>query len=388
MSENKIDNAIGEIIVFLKQFFYTYILLFFNPKKVMSGEEQRVSSLSLVLLSCFIFSVTVPYLDGEFLSDLIVEPLAYFETIKQIPNTSIIQSFILSIPYFLITYVLGKVLTFLLFKKENRVYFQKLFYYYIFWMLMTRVFIFSLMAFWALIFNLDDVPVFFKYLFNLIYNDWVLYSLDFIPIINIIARFYNYNTNKYFLIPLSFFVVVLYCSQYCFTGISDFRNNIIKSNTRVHTATPVLFFSEDENNIYVEFSGSDSVLLSGQLVLSNLTDEVYYCSAKNIATITFETRKDVYENIELDIANYNLKTFKKVEANSLERFDVSKLISTKEWKLYDSLCSLNGDKAVYALRLNCEKYDFDPYEGVYSHYGMGFSGDYDTNPISINFIKK
>jgi hypothetical protein len=386
MSGNKIENAIAEIIGFLKEFFTSIILFAYNPKKLLS-EKRNISPQSLVLLSCFIYSITIPYLDGEFISDLFVKPLAYFETIKQISNTSIIQSFILSIPYFLLTYMLGKILTFLLFKKENRSTFQKIFYYYIFWMLMINIIMFSLLAFWGLIYRLDNVHPTLEYAFGLIFHDWVGYSLFIIPIINILIRFYG--VYKKSMLSLIFFAVALYYSHYCFMWIADFRNYVVKSNTRENIATPVLFFSGDfdENNIYVEFTTPDSVLLTGKLVLSNPTNMTYYCSREN--TIMIETHSDSnYVNITLDVSDYPLNSFNKIEANSLEKINVSRLISAKDWKSYESHCNLNKNKAVYQLGVFCEGTDFDSFDGTYSLQKYLFYGDYEKHPIIINFIKK
>ena len=141
MAENKIDSAIGEVIDFIKKFFTSYLMLYYSPKKLLAITDN-IQPATLAFLSCFIFSVAIPFSHGTFLSDLIVMPLEFFKALMEAAEISIIKSFIAAIPYFGLVYIIGKVLTYIFFTKQNRLFFRNIYYYYIFWILLTVTFLF------------------------------------------------------------------------------------------------------------------------------------------------------------------------------------------------------------------------------------------------------
>lgn len=259
---------------------------------------------------------------------------------------------------------------------------MKIFYYYVFWQLVTQTIITVFLVFFILISETGfTVPSISYNLFEFI-GDWIYYILFYgIPIINII-RLYRYTSNKYAFISLTLFAIVaVLSSDYCFNKLGTFIENVTSEKNDLENKSPILLFPEDENKIYVDTIGNDSVRLKTKVLLNNTTDKDFYSYEKGIITL----ENDV-ERINFNIVNYRELELKKIDKNSMQILNIDTKIPIQQWKILDSISIDKNIKNDFNLRLNCENYQFNSEDSIYQHSIIGYNGNF-KEKFKIKFVR-
>ena len=91
---------------------------------------------------------------------MLVNPVGYLNAFVEAADLSIIQLFVRGMQYFALIYFLGFLLKSILFRGENKSFFKKIYYYYIFWSILTITFYFIFLVMFMMLNNLYELPEF------------------------------------------------------------------------------------------------------------------------------------------------------------------------------------------------------------------------------------
>lgn len=392
---NKIDNALNELIDFLKGFLRSYLLCFYKLAAVID-DTNKIKPRTLAFLGCFIYAITFPFEQGPFIATGLLEPVTYFKTISNAAETSIIKSFILSIPYFFSIYLVGQIMVRLLASKSDRSTFIKIYYCYAFWQLVTSALFMSLLVLMVAIGHVKEFPEKMKTVLDAVFDtdisNWFAYGYTFgVPVINILIfgkTIAGVSIWKW----VKLFTFAVLCLSV--TNVGRFLGNSVSAinqqNEVVHEAVPTLFHVENYNggdskksDMTVAELTSDSVRLTLSLVLVNASAKDYYSNVDDMVWVSWTGTRGEKHSISFSLANRLSGEIEKIEPKSIKTIRLTTKISKSEWKAdKNSILSIK-ENDIFKLSMSFNVYEYNPTEGDYDVHGTEFDNNTNKNPTYL-----
>jgi hypothetical protein len=358
--KNKIEEALSEVLSFLRQLYDTYLGLLLRPVRFFrSPDETRLKQSVFVFISCFLFSIFLTgFSTDQGILYFLQNPRDYILTIWiNIQDFSFIKSFIKCVLYICIIYLFGTIVTKLFKSPEEKKFSYSFYVYYSGWQLMTVFIIMALVSLYHIIFpfeNIDAGPTIlglfnglFEALFKLMLMAVFALPIICFPIIAMIRIRRKTTTKKYYFRMI--IVALLVFVSFAFNVIVGERLTNFQ-NEEPEAKFAYYYYKDYNRPIYVCNYKKDSVLMKIKLVIVNPTNNKLLIDPENAGRIYIERKNDD------DSINKTLgSATPSLEFNNLSdyRFSIDYVNGADNFITIDS-----SNKKIVNLRIKMQKQDF------------------------------